>query len=90
MTETITDGRAETDRTSEVLRRLFDVRDVRVVVTSSIAGLGPEPLVCYGYVASKAAVINIVRQAALELAPHGVLVNAICPGPFEGTRSAEV
>jgi NAD(P)-dependent dehydrogenase (short-subunit alcohol dehydrogenase family) len=43
-------------------------------------------VVCYGYAASKAAIINIVRQAALELAPHGVLVNAICPGPFKGTR----
>ncbi len=27
-----------------------------------------------------------MRQAALELAPHGVLVNAVCPGPFKGTR----
>jgi NAD(P)-dependent dehydrogenase (short-subunit alcohol dehydrogenase family) len=58
----------------------------RIVVTSSIAGLRPEPVVCYGYIASKAAVVNVVRQAALELAPHGVLVNAICPGPFRGTR----
>jgi NAD(P)-dependent dehydrogenase (short-subunit alcohol dehydrogenase family) len=58
----------------------------RIVVTSSNAGLKPEPVVCYGYTASKAAVINVVRQAALELAPHGVLVNAICPGPFKGTR----
>jgi len=58
----------------------------RIVVTSSNAGLRPEPVVCYGYAASKAAILNIVRQAALELAPHGVLVNAICPGPFRGTR----
>ena len=58
----------------------------RIVVTSSNAGLRPEPEVCYGYVASKAAVLNVVRMAALELAPHGVLVNAICPGPFKGTR----
>jgi NAD(P)-dependent dehydrogenase (short-subunit alcohol dehydrogenase family) len=58
----------------------------RIVVTSSAAGLKPEPAVCYGYAASKAAVLNIVRHAALELAPHGVLVNAICPGPFKGTR----
>jgi NAD(P)-dependent dehydrogenase (short-subunit alcohol dehydrogenase family) len=58
----------------------------RIVVTSSNAGLRPEPVVCYGYTASKAAVLNVVRQAALELAPHGVLVNAICPGPFKGTR----
>jgi NAD(P)-dependent dehydrogenase (short-subunit alcohol dehydrogenase family) len=58
----------------------------RIIVTSSAAGLRPEPMVCYGYSASKAAVVGIVRQAALELAPHGVLVNAICPGPFKGTR----
>jgi NAD(P)-dependent dehydrogenase (short-subunit alcohol dehydrogenase family) len=58
----------------------------RIVVTSSIAGLRSERIVCYGYIASKAAVINLVRQAALELATHGVLVNAICPGPFQGTR----
>jgi NAD(P)-dependent dehydrogenase (short-subunit alcohol dehydrogenase family) len=58
----------------------------RIIVTASTAGLRPDPFVCYGYVASKAAVLNVVRQAALELAPHGVLVNAICPGPFKGTR----
>jgi NAD(P)-dependent dehydrogenase (short-subunit alcohol dehydrogenase family) len=58
----------------------------RIVVTSSNAGLRAEPEVCYGYVASKAAILNLVRQAAAELAPHGVLVNAICPGPFKGTR----
>ena len=58
----------------------------RIIVTSSNAGLRPEPVACYGYTASKAAVLNVVRQAALELAPHGVLVNAICPGPFKGTR----
>jgi NAD(P)-dependent dehydrogenase (short-subunit alcohol dehydrogenase family) len=58
----------------------------RIVVTSSNAGLRPEPVVCYGYTASKAAIINVVRHAALELAPDGVTVNAICPGPFKGTR----
>lgn len=58
----------------------------RIVVTSSNAGLRAEPEVCYGYAASKAAIVNLVRQAALELAPHGVHVNAICPGPFKGTR----
>ncbi len=61
-------------------------RSGRIIVTSSNAGLRAEPEVCYGYVASKAAILNVVRQAALELAPHGVHVNAICPGPFKGTR----
>jgi NAD(P)-dependent dehydrogenase (short-subunit alcohol dehydrogenase family) len=57
----------------------------RIIVTASDAGIRPEPMACYAYAASKAAVIHLVRQAALELAPHGVLVNAICPGPFYGT-----
>jgi NAD(P)-dependent dehydrogenase (short-subunit alcohol dehydrogenase family) len=57
-----------------------------IVVTSSVAGLRPEPVVCYSYVASKAALLNVVRQAALDLAPDGIRVNAICPGPFKGTR----
>lgn len=62
-------------------------RSGRIVVTASTAGLRADPIVCYGYAASKAAVINIARQAALELAPHGVHVNVIAPGPFK-TRIA--
>ena len=54
----------------------------RIIVTASIAGLRAESLSGYAYVTSKAAVINLVRQTAVELAPHGVLVNAIAPGPF--------
>jgi NAD(P)-dependent dehydrogenase (short-subunit alcohol dehydrogenase family) len=61
-------------------------RSGKIVATSSIAGLQAEPFVGYGYIASKAAIVNMVKQAALELAPHGVTVNAICPGPFKGTR----
>jgi NAD(P)-dependent dehydrogenase (short-subunit alcohol dehydrogenase family) len=61
-------------------------RSGRIVVTASTAGMRSEPVVCYGYAASKAAVLHIVRHAALDLAPHGVQVNAICPGPFKGTR----
>lgn len=53
-----------------------------IVVTASIAGLRAEALSGYAYVASKAAVINLTRQAAVEMAPHGVRVNAIAPGPF--------
>jgi NAD(P)-dependent dehydrogenase (short-subunit alcohol dehydrogenase family) len=54
----------------------------RIVVTASTAGFGTDPLVGYSYSATKAAVIILVRQAALELAKHGVHVNAIAPGPF--------
>ena len=34
------------------------------------------------YAASKAAVVQFTRTAALELAAHGIRVNAICPGYF--------
>jgi len=54
----------------------------RIVVTSSIAGLGAEDIVGYAYIATKAAVANLVRQAGRELAPYNISVNAIAPGPF--------
>ena len=57
-------------------------RSGSIVATTSIAGLRSEPLVGYGYVAAKAAIGNIVRHAAVELAPYRVRVNAIAPGPF--------
>ena len=63
-------------------RHMKPRRQGRVIVTSSIAGIRAEPLSGYAYVASKAAVNNLVRQAAVELAPFNVLVNAIAPGPF--------
>jgi NAD(P)-dependent dehydrogenase (short-subunit alcohol dehydrogenase family) len=53
-----------------------------IIATASIAGLRSEPLVGYAYTATKAAVANIVRHAAVELAPFNIRVNAIAPGPF--------
>ena len=32
------------------------------------------------YAASKAAVVALTQAAAVELGPHGITVNAICPG----------
>jgi len=57
-------------------------RSGRIVVTASTAGIRADPLVGYSYTATKFGVVGIVHQAALELAPHGVHVNAIAPGPF--------
>lgn len=66
-----------------------------IVITASTAGLRGDPLVSYAYTAAKGALVNITRHAALELAPHGVRVNAIAPGPFKtnigaGARPAGV
>ena len=57
-------------------------RSGSIVITASIAGMRAEQMCGYGYVAAKAAVINVARQAAVELAPHNIRVNAIAPGPF--------
>lgn len=55
----------------------------RIVAIASDAALRANPMTGYAYVASKAAVANIVRQAAIDLAGQGIRVNAIAPGPFE-------
>lgn len=34
------------------------------------------------YTSSKGAVVQMTRALGLELAPHGISCNAICPGPF--------
>jgi NAD(P)-dependent dehydrogenase (short-subunit alcohol dehydrogenase family) len=67
----------------EAARHMKDQGGGRIVVTASTAGFGTDPMVGYSYSATKAAVIIMVRQAALELAKHGVHVNAIAPGPFK-------
>lgn len=54
----------------------------RIIVTSSIAGLRPGAIVGTPYGVTKAAILHLVKQAALELARYDVLVNAIVPGPF--------
>lgn len=62
-------------------RRMLDTGG-SILCTASVAGLraggGPAQ-----YSASKAAVINLVRNAACQLAGTGVRVNAICPGLIE-------
>lgn len=51
----------------------------RIVNVSSIAGLVPLRLQS-AFVAAKAGVINLTRSMALELGPHGILVNCVAPG----------
>lgn len=55
-------------------------RSGSIVITASITGIQAEPFVSYSYAAAKAAVIQVMRQSALELGPYGIRVNAIAPG----------
>ncbi|KAL9128191.1 MAG: hypothetical protein Q9217_003091 [Psora testacea] len=57
----------------------------RVIVTASIAGLQVGSLgdnASFGYSASKAAVIHLTRNLAVELGPRHILCNSIAPGFF--------
>ena len=54
-------------------------------MTASIAGLGVSALgenATYGYAASKAAVIHLTKNLAVELGPRHIVCNAIAPGFF--------
>lgn len=54
----------------------------RIIAVASVAGLKSEVMCGYAYTATKSAVVNLVRQSAMELAAYDVMVNGIAPGPF--------
>ncbi|MEV4312469.1 SDR family oxidoreductase [Actinocrispum sp. NPDC049592] len=58
-----------------------------IVNIASIAGIGGSPLLG-SYCATKAAVIQLTRVAAVEMRASGVRVNAVCPG-FADTAMVE-
>jgi NAD(P)-dependent dehydrogenase (short-subunit alcohol dehydrogenase family) len=53
-----------------------------IVITSSVAGVIGSPGLS-AYVASKHAVIGLMKTAACELAPMSIRVNTLNPGPIE-------
>jgi NAD(P)-dependent dehydrogenase (short-subunit alcohol dehydrogenase family) len=59
-----------------------------LIATASVAGLRGEAG-SPAYSASKAAVVNLVQSLALELAPHGITVNAVAPGEVDTAMHKE-
>jgi (+)-trans-carveol dehydrogenase len=49
-----------------------------MVFTASAAGLGGMETIAH-YTASKHGVVGLMKSMALELAPHGIRVNCVCP-----------
>jgi 3-oxoacyl-[acyl-carrier protein] reductase len=73
---------------SKAAARVMRARQTgRIINIASIVGLVPLRLQC-AFVAAKAGVVNLTRSMALELGPHGILVNGVAPGSTltDGTR----
>jgi len=52
----------------------------RIIITTSLAARRVEPAIGSAYLAAKAGAAHFMHAAALELAAHGITVNAIAPG----------
>jgi len=68
--------------TQQVLRDMIARKWGRIINTASQLGHKGAPQMAH-YAAAKAGVIAFTRSLAYEVAPHGVTVNAVCPGPIE-------
>jgi NAD(P)-dependent dehydrogenase (short-subunit alcohol dehydrogenase family) len=54
---------------------------VNLASTAALSSDAGEPTAHYN--ASKAGVVSLTRQMAVELAPHGIRVNCVCPGVID-------
>jgi glucose 1-dehydrogenase len=60
-----------------------------IVMTSSVSAQSAQPELVH-YQAAKAGVAMLVRGMALELAPHGIRVNAVAPGLVETNLTTRI
>ena len=69
-------------------RVMIPRRSGRIVLISSTSGQRGEAFYSH-YSASKGGVISFTKSLALELAPHGILVNCVAPGWVATDMTAE-
>ena len=68
-----------------VLPHFIKKKTGNIVTTASTFGLLASPEYP-GYCATKAAIINLTREMALDYGPLGIRINCVCPGAIETPR----
>lgn len=74
-------ARVAAQATRAVMPTMINAKYGRIVNVSSVVALGAPNRTSYA--AAKGALISMTRAWALEVAEHGVTVNAVAPGPTE-------
>ena len=69
-------------------RHMRDRKKGRIINMASLAGQRGGTVAGAHYSASKAGIIVLTKSFALELAPHGVTVNALAPAAIQGPMMA--
>ncbi len=68
-----------------VLPHFIKKKSGNIVTTASTFGLLASPNYP-GYCATKAAIINLTREMAMDYGPMGIRINCVCPGAIETPR----
>jgi len=68
-----------------VLPHFIKKKSGNIVTTASTFGLLASPNYP-GYCATKAAIINLTREMAMDYGPLGIRINCVCPGAIETPR----